>query len=79
MRKSLEELIETCFAVKTHLCQSGYELHDYEDGAYADILTHVIKEPKTLCSIIGKLTFKIIAEAGVLKIRIFEDFKEYDY
>ena len=79
MRKSLVELIETCYRVKTYAFSSSYELHHYEDGSFADICTDKILEPKALCTLIGKLNFKIIPDEGKVRIRIFEDFNEYDY
>lgn len=78
MRKSLEQLIETCYDVKTHLCISAYELHDYDDGAHADFKTQQIANPKILCSIIGKLDYRILSDDATIRIRIFEDYNEYD-
>lgn len=76
MRKTLEQLIETCYDVKNHLGLSSYELHDYGDEAYADFRTNCIVNPKKLCSIIGKLDYRIIADNDAIRIRIFEDYTE---
>lgn len=77
MRKSLEELIETCFDIKVHLQVSGYELHDYQDGADAVFKVAKIRDPKTLIRIIGKLECRIFAENQDVIIRVFEDYQEY--
>ena len=57
MRKSLSEFIETCFDIKVYFAVSSYELHDYEDGGYADFKVNKINDP--------------------IRVRVFEDFKEY--
>lgn len=77
MRKSLAELIERMYDVKTHLSTAKYELYDYDDGAFCDICVNRIQEPKTLCSIIGHLEFRILADEDKIRIRVFEDFKEF--
>ena len=79
MRKSLEELINRMYDVKSHLAVSKYELYDYDDGAFADIYVSSINEPKVLCSIIGHLDYRIISDEDKIRIRVFEDFKEYEY
>ena len=76
MRKSLAELIDKMYNVKTYLSVAKYELYDYNDGAFADIYVNSISEPKKLCSIIGNLDFRIIADEERIRIRIFEDFNE---
>lgn len=77
MRKSLEELIETCFDIKVHLQVSSYVLHDNEDGADAVFKIYKIKDPKTLLDIIGKHQCIIYAETQYLCIKVFEDYQEY--
>lgn len=77
MRQSLSKLIDTCFDIKVHLQVSSYELHDYEDGAYAVFKIYKIKDPKTLLRIIGKHECIIYAESQYLCIKVFEDYQEY--
>lgn len=77
MRKSLEELIETMYKVKTHLSEAKYELYDFDDGARADIKVKKISYPKTLRSIIGHLEYEIIHENDAIRITVFENFNEY--
>lgn len=77
MRKSLSDFIETCFDIKVYLAVGSYELHDYEDGDYADFKVNKINDPKTLSRIIGNLEYSILADDGFLRVRVFENFKEY--
>ena len=76
MRKSLEELINRMYNVKTYLSVAKYELCDYDDGAFADIYVQSVNDPKKLCNIIGRLDFRIIADEEKIRIRVFEDFNE---
>lgn len=77
MRLSLSTFIETCFDIKVFLAVGSYELHDYEDGDYADFRVNKIKDPKTLSRIIGNLDYWILADNGSIIVRVYEDFKEY--
>lgn len=76
MRKSLSTFIDRCFDIKVFLAVGSYELHDYEDGDYADFKVSKIDDPKTLSRIIGNLDYRILADDSFIKIRVFEDFKE---
>lgn len=77
MRKSLEELIDTCFDIKVHLQVSSFELHYYEDGADALFKVNKIKDLKTLSDIKGKHECIIFAENQDVCIRVFENYQEY--
>ncbi len=76
MRTSLSEFIETCFDVKVYLAVGSYELHDYEDGDYADFKVNKINDPKTLLQIIGNHECRILADDGFMRVRVFENFEE---
>lgn len=76
MRKSLSTFIETCFDIKVFLAVGSYELHDYEDGDYADFKVNKIKDPKTLSRIIGNHEYQILADDGFLRVRVFENYEE---
>ena len=76
MRNSLSSFIDRCFDIKVFLAVGSYELHDYEDGDYADFKVSKIDDPKTLSRIIGNLDYRILAYGGFVKIRVFENFKE---
>ena len=76
MRNSLSSFIDRCFDIKVFLAVGSYELHDYEDGDYADFKVSKIDDPKTLSRIIGNLDYRILADDSSVKIRVFEDFKE---
>lgn len=77
MRQSLEEFIETCFKIKVHLQVGSYELHDYEDGDYAEFKTNKIRDPKTLLRIVGQHEVRIYAKDDQVVVAVYEDFKEY--
>ena len=76
MRKSLEQLINICHDVKCHLSLAKYELYDYDDGCFVDFAVQRINDPRSLCLLIGQLSFKILHEENAIIIRIFEDFQE---
>lgn len=74
MRVSEITFVDTCYRVKTYLCLDSYELHAYEDGDYADFKVTKINDPKTLSRLIGKHDYKILADDGCLRLRVFEIF-----
>lgn len=76
MRKSLSTFIDKCFDVKVHLAVGSYEVHDYEDGDYADFKVEKIKDPKTLSRIIGNLDYQIFAEYSFVIVRVYENYEE---
>lgn len=76
MRSSLATFIDRCFDIKVYLAVGSYELHDYEDGDYADFKVSKINDPKTLSRIIGNLDYRILADDGFIKIRVFENYEE---
>lgn len=78
MRKSLSKFIETCHDIRCNLQVSGYELHDYEDGAYADFKVRGINDPRSLLRLCGQLCVKMLSDEDRIVVRVFEDFKEYD-
>lgn len=77
MRQSLSTFIDTCFHIKCLLKLSSYELHDYEDGSYADFHVREIRYPKEINKAIGPLEWRIITDERGIVIRVFEDFQEY--
>lgn len=77
MRNSLSTFIDRCFDIKVFLNVDSYKLHDYEDGDYADFIVKKIDDPKTLSRIVGNLEYRILVDNGLLRVRVYEDFKEY--
>lgn len=77
MRKSLETFIETCFKIKAHLQVGSYQLHDYEDGDYAEFKTTKIRDIKSLLQIAGQHEVRIYAVDSQVIVAVYEDFKEY--
>lgn len=76
MRKSEITFIDICFNVKCYLCVDSYELHHYEDGDYADFKVIKINDPKTLSRIVGNNEYRILADDGCIRVRVFENFIE---
>ena len=76
MRNSLSTFIEKCFDIKVCLAVGSYELHDYEDGDYADFIVKKINDPKTLSRIIDNHDYMILADDGFIRVRVFENFME---
>lgn len=76
MRTSLATFIETCFDIKVYLAVGSYELHDYEDGDYADFKVNKINDPKTLSRIVGNHDYRILADDGFLRVRVFENYEK---
>lgn len=77
MRHSKYLFVDACFHIKVFLAVGSYEMHDYDDGCYADFKVKSIKDPKTLNNVIAPLDYRILADADMVVIRVFEDFKEY--
>lgn len=76
MRQSLATFIDKCFDIKVFLAVGSYELHDYEDGDYADFIVKKIADPKTLSRIVGNHDYMILADDGFLRVRVYENFIE---
>lgn len=76
MRQSLATFIETCFDIKINLCVGSYELHDYDDGDFADFKVKKIADPKTLSRIVGNHDYMILADDGFVIVRVYENFEE---
>ena len=78
MRNSFLQFIETCHKIRGFLPVSGYEIHDNEDGAYADFRIRCINDPRSLLKLCGQLCVRILNDEDRIVVRVFEDFKEYD-
>ena len=72
MTKTLEKLIDTCYDIKVFLGVSSYELHQYEDGSYADFKVIKVADPRTLLNIAGTHQVRLFAEGDNIIIRVFE-------
>ena len=77
MRTSLSIFIDTCYDIKCQLAVGSYELHDYDDGSYADFHVRTIKDPATLLGLMNGHSCYILAGDGDIIVRVFEEFKEY--
>lgn len=73
MTKTLEKLIDTCYNLKVILKVSSYELHQFEDGSYADFRVRQISDPRTLLIKAGGHVVKLFADADNIIIRVFEN------
>lgn len=77
MRQSLSNFIDTCFYIRRLLKLSSYELHDDENGGYADFHVREIKYPKDIHKAISPLEWRIFTDERGIVIRVFEDYQEY--
>lgn len=76
MRQSLADFIDKCFSVKVHLEVGSYELHDYQDGAYADFRTNKVQQLTKLAIITQGYDSRLYAQDGQIVIRLFENFSD---
>jgi len=72
MTKTLEKLIDTCYNIKVFLAVSSYELHQYEDGSFADFKVAKVTDPRTLLIKAGSHQVRLFAEGDYIIIRVFE-------
>lgn len=72
MTKTLEELIDTAYGIKVYFSLSGYELHQYEDGSYADFHVRKVVDLPTLIKLAHGLELKFFAEDNAITVRLFE-------
>ena len=72
MTKTLEKLINTCYDIKVFLEVSSYELHQYDDGSYADFKAAKVTDPRTLLIIAGSHQVRLFADGDYIIIRVFE-------
>ena len=73
MTKTLEKLIDTCYDIKVFLAVSSYELHQYEDGSYADFKVRKVNDPGTLLRIVGSHEVRLFADGDYIIIRVLEN------
>lgn len=76
MRNSLSSLIETCFDIKLFLAVGTFDLHDLKTGDYAEFKVEKINDPKTLSRIVGNHEYRILADNGFLRVRVYEKSEE---
>lgn len=74
MTDSLIDFIDRCFQVKCYLNASSYELHQFDDGSYADFRVQYIGNLEKLASKTRGFDTKILASGDFIIIRIFENF-----
>lgn len=72
MTTTLSNLIDTCYNIKVFLAVSSYELHQYEDGSYADFKVTKVVDPRTLLIKAGSHQVKLFAEDDNIIVRVFE-------
>lgn len=72
MTNSLSNLIDTCYNIKVFLACSSYELHQYDDGSYADIKVTKVADPRTLLIKAGSHQVRLFADDDYIIIRVFE-------
>lgn len=72
MTKTLENLIDTCYNLKVFLTCSSYELHQYDDGSFADFKVTKVADPRTLLIKAGSHQVRLFADGDYIIIRVFE-------
>ena len=72
MTKTLSNLIDTCYNIKVFLAVSSYELHQYEDGSYADFKVAKVTDPRSLLITAGSHQVRLFADGDNIIIRVFE-------
>ena len=72
MTTTLSNLIDTCYDIKVFLAVSSYELHQYEDGSYADFKVSKVADPRTLLLLAGSHEVTLFAYGDYSVIRVFE-------
>lgn len=73
MTKTLENLIDTCYRIKVFLAVGSYELHQYDDGSYADFKVAKVTDPRSLLIIAGSHQVRLFADGDNIIIRVFEN------
>lgn len=73
MTKTLEKLIDTCYRIKVFFAVSSYELHQYEDGSYADFKVAKVTDPRSLLKIAGSHEVRLFPDSGNIIVRVFEN------
>lgn len=72
MTKTLEELIERSFHIKSHFQLSSYELHHYEDGSFVDFHVQKVVNLPVLIKLAGGLELKFYKDTNSMIVRLFE-------
>lgn len=76
MRSSKYLFFDACYDIKCHLQVGSYEMHDYDDGCYADFKVQRLDDPNGLNGIVAPLEYRIFAEDGMIIVRVFENYHE---
>lgn len=72
MTQTLQELIDRAYDIKVFFCLGSYELHQYDDGSFADFIVEKVVDLKTLIRLAGGLELKFFAREGQVIVRLFE-------
>ena len=72
MTKTLAELIERAFDIKTFFYLGSYELHHYEDGSFVDFRVEKVVDLPGLQKLADGLQLKFFPDEGYIIVRLFE-------
>lgn len=72
MTQTLEKLIDTCYNIKVFLAVTHYELHQFEDGSFADFKVNTLSDPRSLLIKAGSHQVRLFADGDNIIIRVFE-------
>ena len=71
-KETLIELIERAYGIKVYFNLGSYEMHQYEDGSFADFHVQKVVDLPALQRLAGELELKFFAGDGYLIVRLFE-------
>lgn len=75
IRQSLQDLILACRQIKEAYTAPSYELHDYDDGCFADFRVMKVDSIEELANLTKGHKVSIFAEMGSTIIRIYENYQ----
>ena len=71
-KETLIELIGRAYDIKVYFNLGSYEMHQYEDGSFADFHVQKVVDLPTLQRLAGELELKFFAGDGYMIVRLFE-------
>lgn len=75
IRQSLQDLILACMRIKKAYTATSYELHDYDDGDYADFRLLKVNSIEELANLTKGHQVSIFADNGQTIVRIYENYQ----
>ena len=76
IRESLQALLLVCRKIQVAYGAASYELHDYEEGSFADFRVMRIKSVGELADLTKDFQVSVFADEGHTIIRVYENYSE---